>query len=130
MRGEGGASTSWRNVVHAWRATPPSAAASAAASAADGARSATRRLAGIRTVGWRYDASAVVGAVATPPQPSFRERYLSIDPATGVITTPDKLAGCVFNGTSWVCDCPDAGNPAPTVVTTGTTKMNWAKTMA
>jgi hypothetical protein len=58
-------------------------------------------------------------AVASPPQPSFRERYLSINTTTGVITAPDKLAGCVFNGTNWVCHCPDSGNPAPTVVTTG-----------
>lgn len=57
--------------------------------------------------------------VASPPQPSFRERYLTIDATTGVITAPDKLAGCAFNGTAWVCHCPDAGNPAPTVVTTG-----------
>lgn len=58
-------------------------------------------------------------AVTSPPQPSFRERYLSIDAATGVITALDKLAGCVFNGTNWVCHCPDSGNPAPTVATTG-----------
>ncbi|MCW5633336.1 MAG: pilus assembly PilX N-terminal domain-containing protein [Rubrivivax sp.] len=65
-------------------------------------------------------------AVATPPQPSFRERYLSTDAASGVITSlpldqtqPRKLAGCVFNGADWVCHCPDSGEPAPTVTTTG-----------
>lgn len=62
---------------------------------------------------------AAATAVTSPPQPSFRERYLSINTTTGVITALDKLAGCVFNGTNWVCHCPDSGNPSPTVVTTG-----------
>ena len=54
------------------------------------------------------------------PQPSFRERYLSIDAATGVITpVADRLAGCVFNGSDWSCDCPSAGNPNPTFVASG-----------
>ncbi|MBL8348572.1 MAG: pilus assembly PilX N-terminal domain-containing protein [Rubrivivax sp.] len=65
------------------------------------------------------DCAELAPATAVGTQPSFRERYLSIDPATGVITTPDKLAGCVFNGATWVCHCPDAGNPAPTYTTTG-----------
>jgi len=65
------------------------------------------------------DCTELAPATAVGAQPSFRERYLAIDPATGVITTPDKLAGCVFNGTTWVCHCPDAGNPAPTYTTTG-----------
>lgn len=59
-------------------------------------------------------------AVTSPPQPSFRERYLNIDPTTGVITTAlsagvARIAGCVFNGVSWVCHCPDSGDPSPTV---------------
>lgn len=59
-------------------------------------------------------------AVTSPPQPSFRERYLDIDPTTGVITTAlsagaARIAGCVFNGVSWVCHCPDSGDPSPTV---------------
>ncbi len=65
------------------------------------------------------DCTELAPAAAVGAQPSFRERYLSIDPATGVITAPDKLAGCVFNGSTWICHCPDAGNPAPTYTTTG-----------
>ncbi|MBL8287915.1 MAG: pilus assembly PilX N-terminal domain-containing protein [Rubrivivax sp.] len=70
---------------------------------------------------------APAAAVATPPQDSFRERYLDPNPATGAIgvrlqttaPTVERRAGCVFNGTNWVCDCPADGNPAPTVTTTG-----------
>lgn len=52
---------------------------------------------------------------AGSPQDSFRERYLSIDATTGALTpVVDRVAGCVFNGSDWVCDCPVAGNPAPT----------------
>ena len=65
------------------------------------------------------DCTELAPAAAVGAQPSFRERYLTIDPVTGVITAPDKLAGCVFNGAAWVCHCPDTGNPAPVVVTTG-----------
>jgi hypothetical protein len=63
---------------------------------------------------------APAAAVAAPPQPSFRERYLNIDGTSGVITVLDqpavapaapKIAGCVFNGANWVCHCPNAGNP-------------------
>lgn len=59
-------------------------------------------------------------AVAAPPQPSFRERYLEIDPTSGVITAAatagvTKIAGCIFNGVGWSCHCPDTGNPAPVV---------------
>jgi hypothetical protein len=60
-----------------------------------------------------------VGSVGSPPQPSFRERYLGIDPLTGAITSTGRIAGCVFNGTNWVCDCPATGNPNPTVTYTG-----------
>jgi len=65
-----------------------------------------------------------VGGLSSPPQPSFRERYLSIDPTTGLITLPapfdTRIAGCVFNGTGWTCDCPATGNPNPTVTYSGT----------
>ncbi len=63
---------------------------------------------------------ATAGAVsAGSPQPTFRERYLSIDTAglitpmaTSMITpTVKRLAGCVFNGADWACDCPAAGEP-------------------
>lgn len=52
----------------------------------------------------------------------FRQRYLVIDPPSGNITprkwndgTADRdlYPTCVYNGTSWVCDCPNAS--APTV---------------
>ena len=70
---------------------------------------------------------APAAGVATPPQDSFRERYLDPNPATGVIgvrlqtaaPTVERRAGCVFNGSAWVCDCPADGNPAPAVTTTG-----------
>ena len=54
------------------------------------------------------------------PQPSFRERYLSIDATTGTITPQaDRLAGCVFNGSDWSCCCPAAGEPNPAFVQNG-----------
>lgn len=70
---------------------------------------------------------APAAAVATPPQDSFRQRYLDPNPATGVIgvrlqtiaPTVERRAGCIFSGTTWVCDCPADGNPAPSVTTTG-----------
>jgi hypothetical protein len=52
-------------------------------------------------------------AGATTAETSFRQRYLNIDPVTGMIT-PRMTAGggmltpsCVFDGTNWVCSCPD-----------------------
>jgi hypothetical protein len=60
-------------------------------------------------------AASVAGEV------SFRDRYLSIDPATGAITpVPSRLAGCIFDGANWACDCPATGNPNPTYTATGT----------
>lgn len=56
------------------------------------------------------------------PQPSFRERYLTIDPASGNITpVASRLAGCVFDGADWSCDCPAvAGDePAPAFAANG-----------
>jgi hypothetical protein len=68
-------------------------------------------------------AGAVNGAT---PEPSFRERYLNIDGATGNITprmqgtsTNHRLAGCVFNGSTWSCHCPETGDPDPTFVANG-----------
>jgi hypothetical protein len=52
---------------------------------------------------------------------SFRDRYLTIDAATGVVTPiADRAAGCVFNGASWDCACTTTATPAPTVTYTGT----------
>lgn len=54
-------------------------------------------------------------------QPSFRERYLSVDTTSGVVTpVATRLAGCIFNGATWVCHCPATGNPSPTVTYSGT----------
>ncbi|MBS0305349.1 MAG: pilus assembly PilX N-terminal domain-containing protein [Proteobacteria bacterium] len=59
-------------------------------------------------------------AVSSPPQDSFRERYLAIDAGTGIVTPrPDtsvspsrpRLAGCVFDGSDWSCHCPASGDP-------------------
>jgi len=69
--------------------------------------------------------AAAVNAAA--PQPSFRERYLSIDVSTGNITPqpdaaggqPNRLAGCVFNGSDWSCDCPATGEPSPVFAQSG-----------
>lgn len=59
-------------------------------------------------------------ASADPAHDTFRERYLSIDPDTGMVlprlipaaVPPAPLmAGCVFNGAGWTCSCPSAGLP-------------------
>jgi PilX N-terminal len=62
---------------------------------------------------------ASAGAVTT--QPTFRERYVTIDTTTGRIAeVANRLAGCVFNGSDWVCHCPAAGEPnLAAVATTG-----------
>ena len=55
---------------------------------------------------------------ANPADTSFRQRYLSIDPGNGFIkpTRADPEDGvwpsCVFDGTTWACDCPTAAPPA------------------
>jgi hypothetical protein len=63
---------------------------------------------------------ASAGAVTT--QPTFRERYVVVDNATGRIApVGNRLAGCVFNGSDWVCDCPASGEPnLAGATTTGT----------
>lgn len=68
-------------------------------------------------------ACLTTGAVGTDT--SFRQRYLSIDSVTGVIT-PKLTTGsnaqlwptCVYNGAGWTCDCPS--NAAPSLTTSGT----------
>ncbi|MCU0624606.1 MAG: hypothetical protein MUF53_12210 [Gemmatimonadaceae bacterium] len=64
---------------------------------------------------------ASASAVGVPAEPSFRAAFLGMDPATGVITpVADRLAGCVFDGSDWSCDCPAAGvEPAPAFVANG-----------
>lgn len=54
---------------------------------------------------------------------TFRQRYLSIDSATGIVTPLDipgvgggrLSAACVFNGASWDCSCPSGADPTPAV---------------
>jgi hypothetical protein len=51
---------------------------------------------------------------------SFRQRYLSIDAATGAVQPqPNVAAGswasCVHDGTNWVCSCPVTGSPSLSV---------------
>lgn len=66
--------------------------------------------------GGRIDDSCVPSVEVTDPP--FRERYLTIDAATGEITPrigPDGEAlwpSCVFDGSAWTCSCPRAGGPA------------------
>lgn len=52
---------------------------------------------------------------------SFRERYLVIDSATGTIVPRKRSDGvtdlhptCVYDGTSWTCDCPSDAAPSLT----------------
>ncbi len=46
---------------------------------------------------------------------SFRQRYLGIDDATGIVTPQPgsggtlRWAACIFDGTDWVCSCPSGG---------------------
>jgi hypothetical protein len=48
----------------------------------------------------------------------FRDRYLAIDPANGVVTPRTDTGGailwtaCVFNGADWECSCPATGAPS------------------
>ncbi|MBI5719844.1 MAG: hypothetical protein HZC37_19400 [Burkholderiales bacterium] len=73
----------------------------------------------------------LTSAASVGTQPSFRNRYLGINASTGVVTPqPDpasvtvppepRLAGCIFNGAGWTCDCPASGEPSPVVTYTGT----------
>ncbi len=57
----------------------------------------------------------------TPPNTSFRQRYLGIEPTSGLVAPAGvPTAGferpawpsCVFDGTDWNCSCPDDGAPA------------------
>lgn len=54
---------------------------------------------------------------AAPADPSYRERYILTDPATGKLTPRPKAAGgersqmCVLNGAQWDCSCPEDIDP-------------------
>lgn len=66
----------------------------------------------------RVDASCL--PTNDPAFDSFRERYLTVDPVTGLYGAAEwnnagalqtRRAGCVRNGAAWTCDCPAAGVP-------------------
>ncbi|MBK9136246.1 MAG: pilus assembly PilX N-terminal domain-containing protein [Betaproteobacteria bacterium] len=61
------------------------------------------------------DCTPLTSAASVTTEVTFRERYLDINSTTGVISpvAGGRIAGCVFNGTTWVCDCPASGNPIP-----------------
>ena len=78
--------------------------------------------------GGRIDGSCLEAGV-TNADTSFRQRYLAIntnpapDPASGMVTAltqppvpgnpaVPRRAGCVWNGTAWICSCPSDNNPA------------------
>jgi hypothetical protein len=68
----------------------------------------------------KIDASCATSTVTTDT--SFRQRYLTIDPATGALTPKAGTihAACVGTqtGTGWSCSCPVPGTaPNPTVPT-------------
>jgi hypothetical protein len=71
----------------------------------------------------RIDAACLPSATVTDT--SFRQRYLQIDPDTGMVTPLGPLtpapenastvwASCVQTGAGWDCDCPSAGSPSLT----------------
>jgi Tfp pilus assembly protein PilX len=71
--------------------------------------------------GPRIDASCDTSVLTTDT--SFRERYLTIDATSGLVTGRTKsdgstlYAACVSNGTGWNCSCPSDAVPAPTLPT-------------
>jgi hypothetical protein len=54
-------------------------------------------------------------ASATPTSTSFRERYLTINPATGMVSAtalaPSLLPSCIWSGSYWRCYCPTTTTP-------------------
>lgn len=63
--------------------------------------------------------STCLQAGATSTNTSFRQRYLNIDQTSGAITarltSPGNdllMPSCVFNGTDWVCSCPENSAPS------------------
>ncbi len=67
--------------------------------------------------GGRIDASCEPSADAGVT--SFRDRYLAIDAATGLVQPLPNMAvgtrawpSCVHDGSDWVCSCPDSSTPA------------------
>jgi hypothetical protein len=70
----------------------------------------------------------LTSAASVTTQESFRQRYLGIAVDVGagtstitplmqpaVLPATERLAGCVFDGVDWVCDCPATGEPNPAV---------------
>jgi len=54
---------------------------------------------------------------ADPAAPSFRERHLGIDAATGAITPAALNPSCVRTGSGWSCSCPVTGPATPSAPT-------------
>ncbi|MCL4699504.1 MAG: hypothetical protein KJ023_21030 [Burkholderiaceae bacterium] len=67
------------------------------------------------------DCTPLTSAASVTTEVTFRERYLDINSTTGVISpvAGGRIAGCIFDGVNWVCDCPATGNPNPAVTYTG-----------
>ncbi len=70
--------------------------------------------------GGRIDSACVTPSPADPTASTFRERYLEIDPATGVIGVRPQAgdgpgprlirAACVRGAADWECSCPSDGS--------------------
>ncbi len=71
--------------------------------------------------GSRIDANC--GPSTLTSDDTFRERYLTIDATSGLVTGRLRSTGatlyaaCVSNGSGWNCSCPTDATPAPTLPT-------------
>ena len=69
--------------------------------------------------GSRIDANCTPSTLLT--NNTFRDRYLSIDTTSGLITANTRSGGavlyaaCVSTGTDWNCSCPSNAAPSPTL---------------
>ncbi len=109
-----------RNLIYEQRTSANQYRSTLAFEAADaGAEWATAQLNEARMTDDCVPLATASAVSVSSPQPSFRERYVSIDNATGRIApVASRLAGCVYNGTDWVCDCPASGEPNLAAATT------------
>jgi PilX N-terminal len=72
--------------------------------------------------GGRVTADCIPPAPIDVTQPSFRQRYIAIDDASGNVTPVPWVDGitaerpsCVSNGAGWNCSCPTGAAPAPAI---------------
>ena len=65
--------------------------------------------------------SSCTEATATGTSTSFRQRYIRLDPATGMVqpVATVGLPGCVWTNGAWACECPDGTASTLTPPTTG-----------